>query len=652
MRSVAGPGPASASPSIGSSNGPWTRRDKFVAAARRITGGRPHLLVVLATIGAFASAHFLSFLIRFELSVPNLQGSVLLPALPIVLLIQCMLFYVNGVFRIVWAYVAIKDVVRILRASVTSGIVLWGLDAGFLPGGLVPGSILVLDTLLTFLLVCALYAVLRTLREGRRSEALRKGAARRVLIVGAGDSGDRLLREIESTPDVRVVGFIDDAAWKVGRRLRGVPILGETKDAPELARRMRAEIVYVAIPSADGASLRKFVGRLREANLAVKTLPPLDRLSPSTGYLSQLSDVSMDDLLRRKPVRLDETAISAFVQDRTILVTGAAGSIGSELCRQILGFKPRQLVALDRAETPMHDLLLELRKGTHGDRAVFELADVTDRARIRGVFERHRPEMVFHAAALKHVPICEGNPREAVRVNVWGTRNVAEAALRTGAAGFVMISTDKAVHPSSVMGCTKRVAELVIQKLQSRTPSTRFSAVRFGNVLGSNGSVLSIFKSQLARGGPLTITHPEMRRYFMTIPEAVHLVLQAAVLGKGGEIFELDMGPPVRIVDLAGDLIRLSGLVPGVDVKMEFTGIRPGEKLFEELYLDSESIVATAHPQVWCLRGGPERADEAALRLCLDHLRSSVEDSDPILTVVRGDLQELLENDRASHPAA
>jgi FlaA1/EpsC-like NDP-sugar epimerase len=312
--------------------------------------------------------------------------------------------------------------------------------------------------------------------------------------------------------------------------------------------------------------------------------------------------VALEDLLRREPVRPDITAIARFVRGKAVLVTGAAGSIGSELCRQIVSFAPRSLVALDCSETPLHDLTLEL--SAHDQAVAFApcLVDVTDPEAVRQVFVEHHPEIVFHAAALKHVPVLEAHPHRAVQVNVGGTRVVAEAAAAS-ASMFVMISTDKAVRPTSVMGASKRIAEQIVRGLEGRANrQTRYVSVRFGNVLGSNGSVVPIFRKQLARGGPLTVTHPEMRRYFMTIPEAVQLVLQAATLGRGGEVFVLDMGEPVRIVDLAHDLIRLSGLEPDVDVRIEYTGIRPGEKLFEEWSMDSESLSRTIHPKIFELR--------------------------------------------------
>jgi FlaA1/EpsC-like NDP-sugar epimerase len=586
-------------------------------------------------------AWVLAFWIRFEFDVPAPFRPFMLWSLPSVLAFKSGFLGAAGVFRILWAYVGLPDLRAILRASAGACLALYVLNEALLPVGFVSGGVVVLDGLLTFLGVGGLYAALRTFREaGPRARSRRGPAAERLLIVGAGDAGETLLRELERhrAGEVEVVGFVDDDARKQGRRLRGVPVLGRLSEARAIARARGVRTVYVAVPGADGALFRRIAGPLLREGVAVRALPPIGDLSTASRFLPQLREVAVEDLLRRPPVRLDSEKISGFIRGKSVLVTGAAGSIGSELCRQVLGHRPSRLVALDCAETPLHDLLLELRAGS----VCPELGDVTDFSRIRTVFEAHRPQLIFHAAALKHVPVCEASPREAVRVNVGGTRNVAEAALRARAEYFGLVSTDKAVNPSSVMGATKRAAELVIQRRNGG--ATRFIAVRFGNVLGSNGSVLKIFRAQLARGGPLTVTHPEMRRYFMTIPEAVQLVLQAALLGQGGEVFELDMGSPVRIVDLAEDLIRLSGMVPGRDVRIEFTGVRPGEKLFEELYFDSELVQPTCHPKVFRLKPGANAADkpDPALPLCLDRLGPVDEAAEPALAGLRDELLRLL----------
>jgi FlaA1/EpsC-like NDP-sugar epimerase len=574
---------------------------KIVSLARRLTFNRPHLAVVAATLGIFAAAFVLAYWLRFEFAIPARESSFVISAVPFVLLVKLIVFYLCGTYRILWAYVGIRDLFRLFRATVFASGGIVGVNFLIWRDQMAPRSVVVLDGVLTFLAVGGLYVLLRHLREAGGLPS--HGSAEPVVIVGAGDAGEALLRELQRNPlmGARVVGFVDDAPHKQGHSLRGVPVVGRTEDIREIAYRFGVRKAFIAIPNASGLVMRKLVTGLLTAGLAVKVLPQMGRTATSSGFVPQLREVSMEDLLRREPIKLDDQAISAFIKGKVVLVTGAAGSIGSELCRQLLECRPARLVALDCAETPLHNLILELRARVDEGVLIPELADVTHKERIEGVFQKERPAVVFHAAALKHVPMLESHPCEGVRVNVGGTQIVAEAAKRSGTWAFVLISTDKAVRPSSVMGATKRIAEMLIKTLDGGQ-GTRFMSVRFGNVLGSNGSVLPIFKAQLARGGPITVTHPEMRRYFMTIPEAVQLVLQASVLGRGGETFVLDMGEAVRIVDLAKDLIRLSGLVPDVDVKVEFTGMRPGEKLFEEIRLDSEEVERTSHLQVFLLR--------------------------------------------------
>ncbi len=578
-----------------------------VSVARAVTFGRPHLIVVAATLVAFALAYLLAFLLRFEFTFGTYR-EFFFGTLPFALLIKLSAFYISGVFSILWAYVGIRDLWKILRATAFASAAMAAVNLLLLPQVFIPRTVLVIDGLLTFLTVSGVYAMLRSLREAASHESATEVPREPVFVIGAGDAGEALLRELQRNPasGARVVGFLDDEPAKHKQSLRGVRVLGTIAQAAELARDLGVRKAFVAIPSAPGSTVRTIVNHLLKANLAIKVLPPLGKLSAAGGFLPQLREVQIEDLLRRPPVKLDDAAISKFIRDKVVLVTGAAGSIGSEICRQVLDYHPAKLVALDMAETPLHDLLLELRQRVKDGILVPELADVTNRTRIEEVFAKHKPAVVFHAAALKHVPMCEAHPAEATRVNVGGTTNVAEIARATATEAFVMISTDKAVNPTSVMGATKRIAEMLVGSLRAET-GTRFMSVRFGNVLGSNGSVIPIFKRQIAAGGPVTVTHPEMKRYFMLIPEAVQLVLQSCVLGSGGEIFVLDMGEPIGIVDLAEDVIRLSGLVPGKDIRLEFTGIRPGEKLFEELRLDTEAVDHTLHPRVFRLRGVPTR---------------------------------------------
>ncbi|HEX7900462.1 MAG TPA: nucleoside-diphosphate sugar epimerase/dehydratase [Planctomycetota bacterium] len=570
--------------------------------------------LLLGGLAVFTGAHLFAYLLRFEFDVPPWYWpAFVLRTLPFVAAIKLAAFYLCGVQRILSAYVGISDLFRILRATVVGSAALAAGNWLLLRPLQAPRTVLILDGLLTFLAVAGAFATIRALRERRHRGG--HASAEPVFIVGAGDAGDMLLRELQRSAGVKVIGFLDDEPSKRGRVLRGVAVLGGVDRAGELAEARDVRRAFVAIPSASGPALRRVVNTLLEAGLAIKVLPPQGKLSLTTGFIPQLRDVAVEDLLRRDPVALDMAGLAGLLGGKVVLVTGAAGSIGSELCRQVLSFKPSRLVAVDCAETPLHTLALELRTRAAPETLAFELADVTRRERVDALIASVKPQVVFHAAALKHVPLLEEHPREAVRVNLGGTRNVAEAASAAGVEAFVLISTDKAVNPTSVMGSTKRLAELLLGHLSRGGTSTRFVSVRFGNVLGSNGSVLPVFREQLARGGPLTVTHPDMRRYFMTIPEAVQLVLQAALLGASGDVLVLDMGEPVKIVDLAEDLIRLSGLVPGVDVKVEFTGMRPGEKLFEELRLTGEDILPTPHAKIFRLRAGGELpVTEAELR--------------------------------------
>ncbi len=578
---------------------------QWVSPLRR-SGRGSYVLTLVAAATAFALAYLLAFLLRFEFRPEQKFVDYIAQTTALVVLIKLATFHFSGVFRILWAYLGLADLFRILRATALASALLATSSLLTYPRFelLIPRSVLFLDGVLTFLAIAGFFAAMRWARELETGRMTRGLALEPVFIVGAGDAGEGLLREIQRNlaVGVQVVGFLDDDSRKLGRALRGVPVVGQVARAQECAIRRGVRKAYVAIPSASGSVIRRIVTQLLDAGLAIKILPPMRALSASSGFVPQLREVAIEDLLRREAVKLDNAAISRFLTGKVVLVSGAAGSIGSELCRQILDYHPARLVALDRAETPLHELMLELATRARTNDLRPELADIVDGPRIGELFASHRPQVVFHAAALKHVPLLEAHPREAVRVNVEGTRVLAEAARELGAQAFVMISTDKAVNPSSVMGATKRVAELLVRSFNGAgRGTTRYVSVRFGNVLGSNGSVLPIFRRQLASGGPLTVTHPDMKRYFMTIPEAVQLVMQAAVLGSGGEVFLLDMGEPMKIVDLAEDLIRLSGLVPGKDVQVEFTGIRPGEKLFEELHMPSEALRPTAHPQLFSI---------------------------------------------------
>ena len=429
--------------------------------------------------------------------------------------------------------------------------------------------------------------------------AVESGRLKRLLIVGAGDASEELTRSILHKPvaEYEVVGFIDDDPAKQGAFIQGLPVLGTVDRLPKICKERNIEEIAIAMPSATPPELRRVIQVCEGAKIRFRTVPSITDIASGKFKVSQIRDVDINDLLGREVVQLDLDLIEAFARDKTILVTGAGGSIGSEMCRQLCNFDPKLLLLIEQAENPLFEIERELCNRFPKVPIEAVICNITDKIRVEQIFENYKPQVVIHAAAHKHVPLMELNPGEAIKNNIVGTQVVADAADRYGTDNFVMISTDKAVNPTSIMGSSKRIAEMHIQDL-SRTSKTHFVTVRFGNVLGSDGSVVPIFEKQIAEGGPLTITHPEMKRYFMTIPEASQLVLQAASMGKGGEIFVLDMGEPVKIVDLARELIILSGFRPGEDIEMVFTSPRPGEKLFEELSIKGENMQPTRHPKI------------------------------------------------------
>ena len=490
-------------------------------------------------------------------------------------------------------------------------------------------GVLMLDLFTTIMLLSGVRMVVRLYHEEFFSE--HRGIVRRFLIVGAGNAGEALLREMMRRRDAQyeVVGFVDDDPAKQGTEIHGIPVLGTVDDLSRICKRQSIDEIAIAIPSASHKQLRRVVRVCQGTKIRFSTVPSLMDIAAGKLRVSQMRDVDINDLLGREAVNLDMEQIRVFLKDKVILVTGAGGSIGSEMCRQVCTFEPRQLLLLEQAENPLFFIERELQKSFSKIPLESAIADITDKTRIEQIFSRYHPQVVIHAAAHKHVPLMEQNPGEAIKNNILGTRVIADAADAFGTECFVMISTDKAVNPTSVMGASKRVAEIYIQDL-NKTSKTHFVTVRFGNVLGSNGSVVPIFKQQIAAGGPVTVTHPEMRRYFMTIPEASQLVLQAAAMGNGGEIFVLNMGEPVKIVDLAHELITLSGFRPGEDIEIEFTGLRPGEKLFEELSIEGEDMAATRHPKIAVWKNIPKdretiRADiEKLLRVAHTQDRSQI----------------------------
>lgn len=565
-------------------------------------------LIVLAHITAFAASLMLSFLVVNNMQFRR-QWLELYPAMLLFfLLVKLPVFGLFKQFRGWWRYVGVSDLLGIFGASLLSTfvlVVLWFTVGNiqavriYLPAGLERPAegVCVADMFATIFMMGGLRIVVRLYYEEFRTAE--DGRLKRFLIVGAGNAGEALLREILRMPVAQydVVGLIDDDPVKHGTRIHGIPVLGPVEQLPAVCEDRNIEEIAIAMPSASPRQLRRVVQVCEGTKLRFRTVPSITDIASGKLRVSQIRDVDINDLLGRESVQLDLDLIEAFARDKTILVTGAGGSIGSEMCRQLCNFKPGLLLLVEQAENPLFYIERRLRRDFPSVSVEGLICNITDENRVQEIFEKYKPQVVIHAAAHKHVPLMELNAGEAIKNNVSGTKIVADAADKYGAANFVMISTDKAVNPTSIMGSSKRIAEMYIQDL-STTSDTHFVTVRFGNVLGSDGSVVPIFTRQIAEGGPVTVTHPEMKRYFMTIPEASQLVLQAATMGKGGEIFVLDMGEPVKIVELAKELITLSGFKPGEDIEITFTGPRPGEKLFEELSIEGEDMQRTRHPKI------------------------------------------------------
>jgi FlaA1/EpsC-like NDP-sugar epimerase len=554
--------------------------------------------IVLAHFSLWAASFLLALELRFDGTIDPHFQSVVPQALIMLLVVRAITFGYAKLFKGMWRYAGFPELKSIVYAT-TIGSLGFTLTGLMIPSWHMPRSVYVGEYLASIVFVGGLRLGLRLVRERERGKI--RADAIPTLIVGAGDAGESILRDIQraaATSRWAIVGFLDDNAYKHGSTLRSVPILGapdETTIRNAVSLRDVA-LVVLAIPHGDGKRIREILSICQAQKIKTKILPH-DRIDG--GNLGKIRDIAIEDLLPRDEISLDVEQVANFVADRVVLVTGGGGSIGSELCRQILRFKPTKLLVLDHDENALYEINRELRGAFADLKIPIEplMGDITDERRIHAIFSKHRPAVVFHAAAHKHVPMMEANPCESVKNNVLGTEMVAKAAAFHNAEAFVLISTDKAVNPTSVMGATKRVAEMILQRIAA-TSKTRFAAVRFGNVLGSAGSVVPLFKEQIAKGGPITVTHPDVCRYFMTIPEAAQLVMQAGALGGTGEIFVLDMGQPVKIVNLARDLIELSGLRPDVDIAIEFSGLRPGEKLFEELLLDGEAFTKTPHPKI------------------------------------------------------
>ena len=576
-------------------------------------------LVLVAQIGLFVLAYYAAFLLRFDFSPDQTARRFFWQTVAVVIAVKLPFFYSFGLLRGWWRYVGISDLLDLSKAAVAGSMVLLGIiQIGAWPAGF-PRSVLLLDLALTILATGGARCAVRIYREGFHSVSAQKNT----LVIGAGEAGSAIVRELQRNPrlDYKPVGFLDDNASKKGIKIHGVKVLGSIDILGRSIERHSVSCVLIAIPSATGTQIQRIIGKCRECRVDFKILPPVSARINRPLLVNQLRSVRVEDLLGREPVLLDVEVIQDRFQGNSVLITGAAGSIGSELVRQVARFGPREIILLDRSENDLFKLGMELSAQMPELNYIAVVGDILDVGLLRDVFASHRPNAVFHAAAYKHVPMMERNCFQAVTNNIFGTYNVALVARQYGAKQFVLISSDKAVNPTNMMGATKRVAELILLGLQKS--ATRFCAVRFGNVLGSNGSVVPIFAEQIARGGPVTVTHPDAERYFMTIPEAAQLVLQASAMGQGGEIFVLDMGAPVKITELATNLIRLSCLEPNPGIPIIFTGLRPGEKLFEELSFEQEGVKSTAHRKIRVFEGSKVQFEQ--VQAWLDALSAALE---------------------------
>jgi FlaA1/EpsC-like NDP-sugar epimerase len=592
------------------------------------------LLIVISVLGAYALRLELGALFYFYL--PSAYWMV-----GVSLVSKSLVYYAFGMYRRMWVYASVKELRLIVGAVsaasvLVSGIMLLLLTFKVFIG--FPRSVLIIDWLLSIFLVGGVRFTLRLLAENISSVSSQVQAkqAKRTLIVGAGDAGALVVRELQKNVDLNLkpVGFLDDNPVKLKQQIHGVPVVGSISDISKVLDHKRVDEVIIAIPSAGGKVIRTVADICRLKGISFRTMPGIYELIGGKVSINRLREVDITDLLRRQPSRMKEELVNSTLAGKMVMITGAGGSIGRELCRQIGRWNPAGLILLGHGENSIFETLLEIQESFPTIPLYPVIVDVKDLTRLETVFEKFHPDAVFHAAAHKHVPLMEMNISEAINNNVLGTRNVVEVCEKFNVKRLVMISTDKAIRPINIMGATKRLSEMMVLDSAKRTENA-YSVVRFGNVLGSRGSVVPLFKHQIAKGGPVTVTHPDMKRYFMTIPEAVYLVLQAAGMGKGGETFVLNMGQQVRILDLAEDLIRLSGLEPGKDIEIEFTGIRPGEKLSEDLWEEGNQFNPTQHPDIFQFND-PSNLRGDVLRKKIDQLltMASNDDTDEIISLI------------------
>ena len=623
-------------------------------------------IVIAGDIVCINIAYLIAFLLRFEFNMQTILDGRFFPVyldnLPWIVLIKIVVIAAFGLYNSLWKYAGPEQVLKVFGASTISLLLVMSMLA--LTGQVIPRGVQGICYLLDIILIGGIrlsYRVLRNPAERNgiyhllHSSSAGGGSERsRVLLVGAGDAGASMIKEIDRNPQngKLIVAVIDDDPQKIGKSIAGKRIVGDREKISHVVEREKIDEIIVAIPSASRKQIQIILNECNKTGCKIRILPAYIDLIDGKVNVKKLRDVAIEDLLGREPVSVDLAEISGYLTGKTVLVTGGGGSIGSELCRQIAAFHPQKLIALDFYENSRFDLANEMRKKHPQVCFATTVASIRNRRRLADVFENEHPQVVFHAAAHKHVPLMEDNPKEAILNNILGTKNMVELSDEYGVERFVLISTDKAVNPTNVMGATKRVAEILMQDMSARS-RTNFSAVRFGNVLGSNGSVLPLFRKQIEHGGPVTVTHAEVTRFFMTIPEAVQLVVQAGAMAAGGEIFILDMGEPVKIMDLAENVIRLSGYVPRVDIDIIVTGLRPGEKLYEELLLAEEGIKKTTHDGIYV--GHPVAPSPALQRFLAAGGESLDKEAETVCRLsdaeVRNWLAELVPNYTAGDPA-
>lgn len=583
-------------------------------------------LMVLMDIFLINLSYIFAYYLRFNFAIPARELQIYKNNAIIITVIYLVVFYFFKLYRSLWRYASIGEFIQAIEACITASLL--SIVYGFTLGARLPVSVNLIAGLITILFVGGFRMSERIIYRHLDLKAKAgKSSPKRVLVIGAGKAGTIIVKEMKLAREVNYlpVAFVDDDKYKLGTYIAGIKVMGTRESIVDLSKKLQVDEILIAIAALDMKTKKEIIDICKETGCKVKLIPGIYEIIDGRVTLGKFREVNFEDLLGREPVKLDMEGISDYIKGRTIMVTGGGGSIGSELCRQIIKFQPKELIVLDNYENNSYVLQQEFKRNGIGADIKYVITSVRDEKKLDSVFNKYRPEIVFHAAAHKHVPLMEENPSEAIKNNIFGTLNAALCSDKYKVKRFVMISTDKAVNPTNIMGATKRVCEMIIQSMDKRS-ETQFVAVRFGNVLGSNGSVVPVFIEQIKKGGPVTVTHKDINRFFMTIPEAAQLVLQAGVYAKGGEIFVLDMENPVKIYDLACDLIRLSGYIPNEDIKIEFVGLRPGEKLYEEVLTEEEGLNETAHKKIFV--GRPTFDDFDTLMVKINEFREIVEEDD------------------------